>query len=262
MGLLVWPLSDSFSSMSAQQLLEQLAVRFGLSLVDGMLPVYERYVLCVLDNVLQLQPLDNKQGGALCVDFDAASQLYRREQSGIRQDIARAVGCKPGYRPAVLDATAGLGADASLLAFLGCPVDLLEQNPVVYTLLADGLRRAGTSAHAATCNMVSRLQLQGEQDAVDYMQTCCPSYDVVYLDPMFPQRQKSAKVKKAMQYLHDVAGIASDEKHEQLLVVARSLAVKRVVVKRPRLAPCLSGLEPDYQLTGKTIRYDVYLSTG
>lgn len=218
------------------------------------------YQLSYSDTVLQLVPLDKKKGGPLSVDFDAAAQLYRREQAGIKQDIAKAVGCKPDYRPRILDATAGLATDASILAYLGCQVDLLEQSEVVYALLSDGLQRALQSENVATQEVVKNLLLLPRQSAQDFLVLKSHDYDVVYLDPMFPERQKSAKVKKAMQYLHDVAGIASLEQERQLLELALVNATKRVVVKRPRLAPFLADKKPSYQLTGKTIRYDVYLT--
>ncbi|WP_192814790.1 class I SAM-dependent methyltransferase, partial [Pseudomonas avellanae] len=39
---------------------------------------------------------------------------------------------------------------------------------------------------------------------------------------------------------------------------ARALATHRVVVKRPRKAPCIDGPKPGYALDGKSSRYDIY----
>uniref|UniRef100_UPI0028E3926D class I SAM-dependent methyltransferase n=2 Tax=Neisseriaceae TaxID=481 RepID=UPI0028E3926D len=81
--------------------------------------------------------------------------------------------------------------------------------------------------------------------------------DIVYLDPMYPERQKSAAVKKEMAYFHSVVGAAQEE--AELLAAARAIAKKRVVVKRPRLGEFLNGEKPAYQYTGKSTRFDVYL---
>ena len=81
--------------------------------------------------------------------------------------------------------------------------------------------------------------------------------DVVYLDPMFPERQKSARVKKEQQILQMLATDATPP--VQLLETALEVATRRVVVKRPRKAPCLTELSPSHCLTGKTVRYDVYV---
>lgn len=175
---------------------------------------------------------------------------------GIRQDIAKAVGCKKDYRPYVLDATAGLAGDASLLAYLGCQVDALEQNPTVYTLLSDAVKRAKNCCP----EHLEKLHLLPRQDACGFLNKTTNPYDVIYLDPMFPERQKSAKVKKGMQYLHQVAGLASPAEETALLTQARASARKRVVVKRPRLAAYLAAQKPNFQISGKTIRFDIYNS--
>ncbi|RML78543.1 Ribosomal RNA small subunit methyltransferase J, partial [Pseudomonas syringae pv. maculicola] len=39
---------------------------------------------------------------------------------------------------------------------------------------------------------------------------------------------------------------------------ALALATHRVVVKRPRKAPCIDGPKPGYALDGKSSRYDIY----
>ena len=83
--------------------------------------------------------------------------------------------------------------------------------------------------------------------------------DVVYLDPMYPERRKTAAVKKEMAYFHDLVGAAQDE--AELLDAALNTAKKRIVVKRPRLGKFLDGRKPAYQYTGKSTRFDVYLPT-
>jgi 16S rRNA (guanine1516-N2)-methyltransferase len=210
------------------------------------------------EGVLQLLPRDSKRGGPLLVDFRAPSVAYRRNTSGIKQEIARAVGCKPGYRPTVFDATAGLGSDAFVLASLGCHVTLAEQHPVVFALLEDGLKRARQGDDDVAAITTEFLQLLPMGSALMHLAASAETFDVVYLDPMFPERQKSASVKKAMQYLHEVVGI-DHQQEEELFRLARSKAGKRVVVKRSRHAPDLVPEKPSYRVEGKAVRYDVYL---
>ena len=99
-----------------------------------------------------------------------------------------------------------------------------------------------------------------ESDAAKYMQTLedIKKPEVDNLDPMFPMRIKSAQVKKEKHVFHHINGKDSDA--ELLLLIAQECAQKRVVVKRPRIAPFLAGLEPNYTLEGKSNRYDIYLS--
>jgi 16S rRNA (guanine1516-N2)-methyltransferase len=81
--------------------------------------------------------------------------------------------------------------------------------------------------------------------------------EVIYLDPMYPHRTKSSLVKKEMRILRVLAG--DDQDAAGLLVAALACARKRVVVKRPRLAPRIEGQTPSTEITSKNSRYDVYL---
>jgi 16S rRNA (guanine1516-N2)-methyltransferase len=196
-------------------------------------------------------------------DFSSATVNYRRQKGGGKgQMIAKAIGLNSTSAPHVYDATAGLGGDSFVLASLGCSVTMTERVPEVNALLADGLRVAhewGSEKDQSLVAILKRMTLF-ESDAAEYMQTLddVEKPEVVYLDPMFPQRTKSAQVKKEMQVFHQLIGTDSDA--DLLLQIAQESAQKRVVVKRPRIAPFLAGQEPNYILEGKSNRFDVYLS--
>ena len=206
----------------------------------------------------------NLQGNNLSIhaDFHGATTTYRRKQSGgMRQMIARAVGIKNGVSLNVLDATAGFGKDAFVLAGLGCQVTLLEREPVIHALLEDALARARQFAadneDSNLRNVLDRMHLVNA-DALNYMceRQAKERSDVVYLDPMFPPRTKSAQVKKEMQVFHKLLGIDKDA--DKLLESALKAARHRVVVKRPRIAPALYGPAPSHTLEGKRNRFDIY----
>jgi 16S rRNA (guanine1516-N2)-methyltransferase len=196
-------------------------------------------------------------------DFSSSTVNYRRQKGGGKgQMIAKAIGLNSTTAPHVYDATAGLGGDSFVLASLGCSVTMTERVPEVNALLADGLRVAhewGSEKDQSLVAILKRMTLV-ESDAAEYMQTLddVEKPEVVYLDPMFPQRKKSTQVKKEMQVFHQLIGTDSDA--DLLLQIAQESAQKRVVVKRPRIAPFLAGQEPNYLLEGKSNRFDVYLS--
>jgi len=206
---------------------------------------------------LELRATQPGAAGAVYVDFTTGAMGFRaRHGSRTKEPLARAVGLKGAVTPSVLDATAGLGRDAFILATLGCQVRLVERSPLIAALLRDGLNRA--AHHSATCNVVPRLHLQiGDACAVMAQLAETDRPDVVYLDPMYPQRGKSALVKKEMRMLRALVG--EDPDASQLLVAALHCARRRVVVKRPRLAPPLPGPAPSHTLTGSTTRFDIYL---
>lgn len=204
---------------------------------------------------LQFVELGPQAPGAVRVDFVEGAVAHRRLfGGGTGQMIAKAVGVQPGVRPQVLDATAGLGRDAFVLASLGCSMTLIERQPLIAALLEDGLARARQSVEVAPIAAQMRL-LQG--NAIELLSAWTDEApQVIYLDPMFPHRDKTALVKKEMRLFRPLVG--DDLDAPALLAAALSLASHRVVVKRPRKAPCIEGAKPSYVLEGKSSRYDIY----
>jgi 16S rRNA (guanine1516-N2)-methyltransferase len=204
---------------------------------------------------LQLVEFGPQAPGPVRVDFVEGAMAHRRLfGGGAGQMIAKAVGVQPGIRPRVLDATAGLGRDAFVLASLGCTMTLIERQPLVAALLEDGLARARGDAQVG--QIVAQMQLlQG--NAIELMSAWQGEPpQVIYLDPMFPHRDKSALVKKEMRLFRPFVG--DDQDAPALLAAALALASHRVVVKRPRKAPCIEGAKAGYALEGKSSRYDIY----
>ncbi|OGQ95397.1 MAG: hypothetical protein A2521_06630, partial [Deltaproteobacteria bacterium RIFOXYD12_FULL_57_12] len=152
------------------------------------------------------------------------------------------------------DATAGLGRDAFVLASLGCSVHMIERSPVIAALLADGLERAATEPEIAAL-IQQRLRLT-VADSKEIFQTEHP--EVIYLDPMYPHRSKSALVKKEMRCIRALVG--DDPDAPALVLAALNSASARVVVKRPRLAPPVVDLpRAAMAILSKNSRYDIYL---
>ena len=136
---------------------------------------------------------------------------------------------------------------------------MIERNPVVHALLKDALDRANLSTDKDLQTILKQLTLINN-NASQYLDELLASSlpDVIYLDPMFPEKTKSAQVKKEMQFFHDIVG--SDTDSEALFLKALSKAEKRIVVKRPRLAETITKqLKADFVISGKSTRYDVYL---
>lgn len=214
-------------------------------------------LLHITENHIELMLTEKKSPGAVYVDFVHGAVGYRRQQQGGKnQLIARAVGIKSKEKLSVLDLTAGLGRDGLVLATLGCDVTLCERSPIIHALLEDGIRRAQLET------WFEKVQLRlMHNDALQYLsQLSHDQYpDVIYIDPMFPDKNKSALVKKEMRVLREVVG--DDVDAEKLLPAAMLIAKKRVVVKRSKLAPTISDQKPDVVYKGKSSRFDVYLNT-
>ena len=233
----------------AQQLADELSLPL-ISQADADL------VLHLTPERLELRERAADAAGPVYADFTAGRAAHRRLHGGGRaQPLARAVGLRGTAPLRVTDATAGLGQDAFVLASLGAEVTLLERSPVVGALLADALRRARADPEVA--DIAARMTLQvGEAAAL--LETLPPP-DVVYLDPMYPHRTKSALPKKEMRLFRLLVG--PDDDAAGLLAAARAVASRRVVVKRPAGAPFLGDVRPDGRLESKNTRYDLYLTS-
>lgn len=192
-------------------------------------------------------------------EFCSAEMQYRLQSSTVKSElIMRAIGNKqaPWH---VIDATPGLGRDAMLMAHFGCRVTMLERSSAVACLLAGGLRQLNESCvdvaqqlQLYLCDSIATLTTNVLQDKRIDMP------DVVYLDPMFPHKKKSALVKKDMQLLQKLLGDDADA--DNLLPAALEVAKRRVVVKRPNYAEPLNHLPPNASIKGKKYRFDVYFT--
>ena len=200
-----------------------------------------------------LQRLQGPRLGPVYIDFSSADMLFRRK-SGHNEPLGRAIGVKGNRRPTVFDATAGLGRDAFVLADLGCSVALSEQSAPLCYLLEQARELALMSANDKVVEAASRMHIL----CGDSRQQTVVGFDVIYIDPMFPERGKSAAVKKdlaTVQALHADSPAANNP--EALLLWAMAQPVERVVIKRPVKAPALGTVRPSHSVTGKTVRFDV-----
>ena len=217
-----------------------------------------RLFLNVAEQGLSLFHADSPKS-ALSVDFLAGVNNHRRIYGGGKnQLIGKAVGLSKGFKPSILDMTAGLGRDAFVLASLGANVTLCESNPVVYWLLRDGIERAinHPEPDSSLPDIMQRMTLIAGSSREYLANNPKVAIDIIYLDPMFPVRTKSARVKKDMALLHELLGFENDG--SDLLEPALAAATYRVVVKRPSHAPFLGNREPGFSLKGKSVRFDIY----
>ena len=243
--------------------LDQLSKQTSLPLLSPKITA--DYLLHISTDYLELRKIistgKKQKIESIHIDFVTGKANHRRLHGGGKgQNIAKAVGLHKIKNPTILDLTAGMGGDAFVLASLGANITMIERNPVVYALLKDALDRLKLSADNDLQAIFSRMKLS-HQDATSALNSLDQSTlpDVIYLDPMFPGRSKSAQVKKEMQFFHDIVG--DDHDSEALLLESLKLAKKRIVVKRPRLAEKLTDqIQPAFEIIGKSTRFDIYLA--
>lgn len=233
---------------------EKINSRF-LRLNPDMALVLDEDGLSLSANGMKMQP-------------DWCAEIPRLKRASLKSEmIARA--CQLGEKPTLIDATAGLGHDSLLMAHLGANVRLIERHPILFVLLEYAKAQAGRDPFLQAT--MQRIQLI-HADSNCYLNELAQKgeyLDVVYLDPMFPQRdqnqqaiKKQAQVKKQMQLLHMLLPEDGEmDLGDQLLDLAKKIA-KRVIVKRPRHAVYLAEQHPDHQWLGDACRFDAYFPKG
>lgn len=202
------------------------------------------------EDKLALFPVDS---GPVYVDFVEGKLAHRRQfGGGKKQPLARAVGLSSKTTPSVIDTTAGMGRDSFVLASLGCQVTMVERSAVVAALLKDAVERA---LHDPDVSPIAERLSVVCADGAEYLADC-ETADVIYLDPMYPEKRKSAAVKKDMRALQMLVGPDLDS--HKLLEIALEKAKHRVVVKRPKQAEALTGKKPNTTISSPNTRYDIY----
>lgn len=193
-------------------------------------------------------------GFGLTFRGDFEENILRRLTGGrLEHEMLAHVAKTKAPSPTAVDATAGMGEDSIILAACGYRVTMFEQDPVIAALLRDALRRA--KKHPVLGEIVGRMQLI-EGNSIELMPTLPFNPDVIYLDPMFPARQKSGLINKKLQLIQKLERPCPEEK--ELFEAALSAKPGKIIIKRPLKGAFLAGREPGYSVKGKAIRYDCF----
>jgi 16S rRNA (guanine1516-N2)-methyltransferase len=236
-----------FTSKELQPQAEELSQTLHLPIASN--PSQYDYLLYLSPDYLGLKKTSNNP---FYIDFLSPPMQFRQHHASLKKErLARAMGLKKNSTPTIIDATGGLGRDSFILASLGFAVTILERSPIIHALLQDGIERAKGKIPA-----IDRLTLLNA-NAITWLPSLPVKPDIIYLDPMFEERKKSARPKKEMLIFHDIVG--DDEDAATLLTAALACARHRVVVKRPRLAQPLNEITPAYSLNGSSCRFDIYI---
>lgn len=237
---------------------EELRRKLNVPLCSKATVSAEGVKLLVGQSQLSLAFVDKKRGKPYAVDFLSPVWRARWQQGLARNHIFRRAlgGCDDAIH--IIDATAGFGQDAAMMASLGCRVTAIERSPAVAAVLRNGIERAKQEDETLRAKL-GLIDVQ-ETDSTEYLTGLKYENrpDVVYIDPMFDKPKKSAKSPKEMQLLQELLPPPSLGENERLLEVAMAVAKGRVVVKQPLKAKALRA-NPTHIFKGQSIRYDVYV---
>lgn len=183
---------------------------------------------------------------------DFSRMMKRVEKGRLHHEMLVRIAKTKSERPVAVDAAAGMGEDAFLLAAAGYEVYLFERDAVIAALLKDALSRAEDDPRLT--GIVGRMHLT-EGNSIELMPRLSVRPELVYLDPMFPPRKKSGLIHKKLQLIQKLEQPCADE--TELFEAAKALSPKKIVIKRPLNSASLAGIKPGYTVKGKAIRYDV-----
>jgi 16S rRNA (guanine1516-N2)-methyltransferase len=206
--------------------------------------------------IFENNELKVKTGVGIEVVVDFRSRQYRRNFKPKTDLLCRACGWHLGLRK-VWDLTAGLGVDAVMLAQAGFTVHGIERNKYLAVMLTFALEQLKLNPSPEDSFRDRLSFLQGEALALLNSQLDSPKDipEVIYYDPMYPLKKKSALPSKEMQALRELNGTSGED--PELLLRALELGTKRIVVKRPLRAPPVIA-KPTAEMIGKLVRYDIY----
>ncbi len=186
---------------------------------------------------------------SLTLDFRQGNYRHRQQAIG-KEPLLNAVKIQKKLPKTLIDATPGVMKDSFMLASRGIEIIAIERNPLLYIMVKKALSHFNTDT-----DKVSIDYHFGDAKAL----LANFHADIIYLDPMYPPKRKSAQVKKEMQILHQVIGADSDS--DELFHVAKQQHT-RLVVKRPSYATPIADSKPSFSYAtdkrGAT-RFDIYL---
>lgn len=245
---------------------KSIALHLGIPLATQAGPEHNQWLGWIEDKKTAITRLSlcSQTNGPVNIDFLTGKKAHRQKFGGGKgQPLVRAMGQLENGLPTILDATAGMGGDSFVLASLGFKVLMVERSPIVASLLKDALQRAQQNLNEQPQDIqqsISNLSLVNA-DSATFLLSEKPNIDVVYLDPMYPEKKKKAAAKKEMQALQNLVGPDLDS--SKLLDAALKTATYRVVVKRPKGAPVvqsqLGDIQPSTQISSPNTRYDIYV---
>ncbi len=215
-------------------------------------PSHADWLLTITDERLELREAARAHRAGFAVDFTEFAGMRSGAHASSRQPLVRAFGKDV---ETIIDATAGWGRDAFMLASFGFRVTAIERSPIVAALLEDGIARARRDP-AISRLIDDRLTITAG-NSIELLQQQPAPPDAVYLDPMYPPKKKqSARSRKSIELLRMLVG--NDDDAAELFEAAMRSSHQRVIVKRaddaPQLAPHPAGVH-----AGNTVRYDVYV---
>ena len=197
------------------------------------------------------------------VDFLSSEWKSRVQRTWTSKELLRdALGAKHGDSFRIIDGTAGLWSDAFLCHIWGHRITAYEQHPLLAFMgnLAyekfknsepDENEKFGSMQGRFSSFALKELLLESQKEKID----------ILYLDPIYPEKKKVALNKKELRMVKKLVGhaILDDPSLVNFVEACVPHVNRRIIVKRPIWSPELKRSSGSVRLVkGKTTRFDVF----
>jgi len=188
----------------------------------------------------------------LNIDFLKGSLGWRIKRANHERILKKALG-KSSKQLLIFDSTAGLLTDSMIFLSLGHKVVAVEQSKILFSLVKDGLSRA---EHKIP-EIKNLLYLN--DNSLEVYKNMSNDFDIIYLDPMFPVSKKNIKKSGKIETIKKILELENfEDNSDSLIKNFLSLSYKKIILKRP-LKHGKNYSNINYQVFGKTTRFDIYL---
>ena len=240
-----------YSQINQQELAKEVARNLGTTAItsEQLVGLPQPHLKLSEDGLSFFHP-EARSKNKFQIDFNSGSTGWRIKRADHEKLIKKALG-KSDRSLNILDCTAGMLQDTLLFLSLGHQVTALEQSKILFHLLQDGISRSEDQ------NIFIKLDLI-HANACSYA-AHAKNFDVIYFDPMYPPSKKNALSSGQLEYISKILEVESLENNPTKdFEVLQLIPARKMVVKRPIKAEPFS-LQTNYQVSGKTTRFDIYI---
>ena len=148
----------------------------------------------------------------------------------------------PKKNTKILDCTGGFGRDAMIFSKLGYKVTMIEENPIVVSMLRNFLNK----------NKEIPINLL-HGNAFDYMRLNPTTFDYIYIDTLFKKAKNKSKSKKGIEILQYIC--RERISRFNLIKEAVKHSCSRIIIKESLNS--LFKYDFDYSIKTRLVRYNI-----
>ncbi len=189
------------------------------------------------------QIIDNEKNMKMTLSFDDYCKIIQDNRKHQLNKIIKANNLD------ILDCTGGFAKDAAILASLGNNITLIEQNPMIMSLLIDA---RGKIKNDDIRSVFNRIKIRFG-NCIDFIRNTNKHFDYIYFDFMF-NINKSALPSKNEQFLRK---IVKNDRNVNINIIHETVqrVVSKIIIKDHISSNDYDNFDIINTYKGKTVKY-------